>query len=273
MTRKIVRYLFLVCVTVVVIFPIVWLISTSIKNDVDIFAVPPILIPPHPTARSYAGLVANGLFAYLRNSAIVAVSTSVVSIVIGTLAAYSLARFKLPGKWSPRISFWVLSTRMFPPIVTIIPLFQMLRLLGLVNSKLGLVIAYTAFNLPFVVWMMRGFFAEIPKDIEEVAMVEGCTRMGAFLRTSLPLSIPGLAATAIFTLILSWNEFLFALIITQTTESATLPILVASRVGQYQILWGQMSASGVIAMAPVLAFAFAVQKYLVRGMSFGAVKG
>lgn len=273
MIGKVVRYVVLSVVLVIVIFPIIWLISTSIKNDVDIFAIPPILIPQHPTGQSYRGLVENGLFAYLLNSAIIAVSTSVVSIIIGTLAAYSLARFKLPGKWTPRISFWVLSTRMFPPIVTIIPLFQMLRLLGLVNTKLGLVIAYTAFNLPFVVWMMRGFFAEIPADIEEVAMVEGCTRMGAFLRTSLPLSIPGLAATAIFTLILSWNEFLFALIVTQTTESSTLPILVASRVGQYQILWGQMSAAGVIAMAPVLAFAFAVQKYLVRGMSFGAVKG
>ncbi len=273
MTGKILRYVFLILVMIVVVFPIIWLISTSIKNDVDIFAMPPILVPSHPTGKSYVGLVDNGLFAYLLNSSIVAVATCLVSIVIGTLAAYSLARFKLPGTWTSRISFWVLSTRMFPPIVTIIPLFQMLRVMGLVNTRLGLVITYTAFNLPFVVWMMRGFFAEIPRDIEEVAMVEGCTRMGAFLRTSLPLAVPGLAATAIFTLILSWNEFLFALIVTQTTQSATLPILVASRVGQYQILWGQMSAAGVIAMAPVLAFAFAVQRYLVRGMSFGAVKG
>lgn len=145
--------------------------------------------------------------------------------------------------------------------------------MGLVNTRLGLVIAYTAFNIPFVVWMMRGFFVEIPKDLEEVAMVDGCSRMHAFWRISIPLVIPGIAATAIFIIILSWQEFLFALILTQTGASATLPILVSSQVTQYQILWGQMGAAGTITMVPVLVFAFAVQRYLVRGMSFGAIKG
>ena len=134
-------------------------------------------------------------------------------------------------------------------------------------------LAYTAFNIPFVVWMMRGFFVEIPKDLEEVAMVDGCSRMRAFRSISLPLVVPGLAATAIFTIILSWQEFLFALILTQTSASSTLPILVSSQVTQYQILWGQMSAAGTITMVPVLIFAFSVQRYLVRGMSFGAIKG
>ena len=273
MTWKVVRIIMLLLLAVIVIFPVVWVISTSVKSDVDIFAIPPILVPQHPTDGRYVQLWTYGLLAYLANSVIVAISTAVVTIVIGTLAAFSLARFRLPGKWTARVSFWILSTRMFPPIVTVIPLFQLMRFLGLVNTRLGLVLAYTAFNIPFVVWMMRGFFVEIPKDLEEVAMVDGCSRMRAFRSISLPLVVPGLAATAIFTIILSWQEFLFALILTQTSASSTLPILVSSQVTQYQILWGQMSAAGTITMVPVLIFAFSVQRYLVRGMSFGAIKG
>ena len=273
MTGKVLRYLVLTLLGVVVVFPILWTISTSFKTDVDIFAIPPMMVPLKPTVSRYTQLATYGLFDYLLNSVIVAVSTAVTTIVLGTFAAYSLARFKLPGKWTAQVSFWILSTRMFPPIVTIIPLFQLMRLLGLVNTRLGLVIAYTAFNIPFVVWMMRGFFVEVPKDLEEVAMVDGCSRMRAFFRISLPLVVPGIAATAIFIIILSWQEFLFALILTQTGASATLPILVSSQVTQYQILWGQMGAAGTITMVPVLIFAFAVQRYLVRGMSFGAIKG
>jgi multiple sugar transport system permease protein len=273
MSAKILRYVVLLLSAVIVIFPVIWVVSTSFKTDVQIFAIPPILVPSHPTDSRYAGLWTYGLLAYLLNSLIVSISTAVVAIAIGTLAAYSLARFRLPGKWTGRVSFWILSTRMFPPIVTVIPLFQLMRFLGLVDTRFGLVIAYTAFNIPFVVWMMRGFFAEIPKDLEEVAMVDGCSRMRAFRSISLPLAIPGIAATAIFTLILSWQEFLFALILTQTSASSTLPILVSSQVTQYQILWGQMGAAGTITMIPVLIFAFSVQKYLVRGMSFGAIKG
>ncbi len=273
MTGKIIRYVVLVLSAVVVLFPVIWVVSTSFKTDVDIFAIPPQLVPAHPTDSRYTQLWTYGLLAYLLNSVIVAISTAAVAIALGTLAAYSLARFRLPGKWTGRISFWILSTRMFPPIVTVIPLFQLMRALGLVNTRLGLVLAYTAFNIPFVVWMMRGFFVELPKDLEEVAMVDGCSRMRAFFSISLPLVVPGIAATGIFTIILSWQEFLFALILTQTSASSTLPILVSSQVTQYQILWGQMGAAGTITMVPVLIFAFSVQRYLVRGMSFGAIKG
>jgi multiple sugar transport system permease protein len=273
MIAKIIRYLVLSLVAVIVIFPVVWAVSTSFKTDLDIFAIPPELVPQHPTGSRYAALWTYGLLAYLGNSVIVSVSTAVVTLALGTLAAYSLARLPLPGKWTARVSFWILSTRMFPPIVTVIPLFQLMRFLGLVNTRLGLVLAYSAFNIPFVVWMMRGFFVEVPRDLEEVAMVDGCSRMRAFRSISLPIVVPGIAATAIFTIILSWQEFLFALILTQTSASATLPILVSSQVTQYQILWGQMGAAGTITMVPVLVFAFSVQKYLVRGMSFGAIKG
>jgi multiple sugar transport system permease protein len=162
---------------------------------------------------------------------------------------------------------------MLPPIVTIVPLFLMLREVHLINSLPGLALVYTGFNLPFVVWMMRGFFQEIPKEIEEAALLDGETRMGALVRIVLPLVRPGLAATAVFCLIVAWNEFLFALILTQTESAMTLPVGIAARVTQYEIKWGAMSAAGVVAMLPVLIFATAVQKHLVRGLSLGAVKG
>jgi multiple sugar transport system permease protein len=268
------KYAVLLVVGGVMLFPIFWLVSTSFKNMVDIFAVPPIFIPATPTLDHYLNLfVEIQILKYIRNSLFVAVSTTLLALVTGTLAAYALARFKLPYNLNERLSFWVLSTRMFPPIVSIIPLFMLMKFLHLVNTKFGLVIAYAAFNLPFVVWMMRGFFQEIPHELEEAAMVDGDSRMSAFFRIVLPIAKPGLVATAIFTMIMSWNEFMFALILSQTRDAATLPIGVASRVTQYEILWGPMSAGGVVAVIPVLIFAFIVQRHLVRGMSFGAIKG
>jgi multiple sugar transport system permease protein len=197
----------------------------------------------------------------------------VAALLIGVPAAYGLTRFEWPHNWDNRIADWILSTRMLPPIVTIVPLFLMLREMHLINSLLGLAIVYTGFNLPFVVWMMRGFFAEVPREIEEAAMLDGESRAGALMRIVLPLVKPGLAATAVFCLVVAWNEFLFALILTQTNTAMTLPVGIASRVTQYEIKWGAMSAAGVVAMLPVLVFATAVQKYLVRGLSLGAVKG
>ena len=268
------KYLVLIVVTFLMIFPIFWLISASLKNPIDIFAIPPIFIPSNPTLDHYILLFFEAeIFKYIFNSIIVAVFTTCLTLSIGTLSAYSLARFRLPYKMNERLSFWVLSTRMFPPIVTIIPLFAMMKFLHLLNSRIGLIIAYAAFNLPFVVWMMKGFFQEIPQELEEAAMVDGDSRMTAFVRIILPIAKPGLIATAIFTLIMSWNEFMFALILSQTRAAATLPIGIASRVTQYEIQWGPMSAGGVIAVIPVLIFSFIVQKHLVRGMSFGAIKG
>ena len=204
---------------------------------------------------------------------IVAVCSTFCALVIGTIAAYALARLKMPGGLNRKLSLWILSTRMFPPIVTAVPLFLMMRDLHLLNTRLSLIILYTGFNLPFVVWMMRGFFVEVPRELEDAAMIDGDTRLGALRRVLLPLVAPGLAATAVFCLIISWNEFLFALVLTQTDAAMTLPVGIAGRVTQYEIKWGVMSAAAVVAMLPILIFAMAVQRYLVRGLSLGAVKG
>lgn len=256
------------------LLPVYWMVTISLKNEVDQFAVPPKWFVFKPTlAHYYDAFVERSFGQYLITSAIVAVLSTLCAIVLGTLAAYALSRFRLPRKLNTRLALWILSTRMFPPIVTAVPLFLMMRDVRLLDTMASLVIVYTAFNLPFVVWMMRGFFNEIPRDLEEAARVDGDSRLGALRRVLLPLVAPGLAATAVFCLIISWNEFLFALTLTQTDAAMTLPVGIAGRVTQYEIKWGVMSAAGVVAMIPILVFALAVQRYLVRGLSLGAVKG
>jgi multiple sugar transport system permease protein len=274
MFRRLTKYLIPIATLVVALAPVYWMITISFKREVDQFAVPPKWFAFSPTIEHYAdAFLARSFGQYLFNSLLVAASSTLCALILGTLAAYALARLHLPYRLDRKLALWIISTRMFPAIVTAVPLFLIMRNLRLVNTRLSLVIVYTAFNLPFVVWMMRGFFAEVPRDLEEAAMVDGDSRLGAFWRVSLPLVVPGLAATAVFCLIVSWNEFLFALVLTQTDDAMTLPVGIAGRVTQYGIKWGAMSAAAVVAIIPIMAFALSVQKYLVRGLSLGAVKG
>ncbi len=272
--RHLSRYLLIVLAVLIAVAPIYWMLTISLKLEVDQFAVPPRWFLFTPTLEHYRDAFLTRSFGqYLITSAIVALFSTFSALVIGTLAAYALARFKVPYRLDRKLSLWILSTRMFPPIVTAVPLFLMMRDLQLLNTRVSLVILYTGFNLPFVIWMMRGFFVEVPRELEEAALVDGDSRLGALRRVLLPLVAPGLAATAVFCLIISWNEFLFALVMTQTDAAMTLPVGIAGRVTQYEIKWGVMSAAGVVAMMPILVFALAVQRYLVRGLSLGAVKG
>jgi len=251
------------------LLPLYWLATLSLKREVDQFAVPPLWVSFQPTWAHYSDIFVNRNFGrYLWNSAAAASVSTLLALAMGTAAAYSLARRPRPG-----LAFWILSTRMFPPVVSIVPLFLMLRWAGLLDSIAALMLLYTAFNLPFVVWMMRGFFQELPPDLEEAAMMDGQTRLGALWRVVLPLVRPALAATAAFCLVIAWNEFLFALIVAQTDQAMTLPVGIAGRVTQYEIKWGAMSAAGVVAMLPVFLFAALMQKHMVRGLSLGAVKG
>ena len=272
--RRIAVYLALVGAAIAALAPVYWLLTISLKPEVEQFASPPHWLSFSPTLAHYAdAFVSRSFGRYLATSAVVAILSTVGSVTIGTLAAYGLSRFRMPLRLNRRLSLWILSTRMFPPIVSAVPLFLMMSGLGMLNTVAALVIVYTSFNLPFVVWMMRGFFEELPRELEEAAMVDGDSRLGALWRIVLPLVVPGLAATAVFCLIMSWNEFLLALVLTQTDAAMTLPVGIAGRVTQYEIKWGVMSAAGVVAMVPILIFAMSVQRYLVRGLSLGAVKG
>ena len=246
MLRTIFRYVALVAALLFALAPVYWMLTISLKTDVDQFASPPPwFVFPATVEHYYDAFVSRAFGQYLLTSAVVAVASTACALVIGTLAAYALARFQLPWKLDRKLSLWILSTRMFPAIVTAVPLFL----------------------------MMRGFFADLPRDLEEAALVDGDSRLGALVRVVLPLVSPGLAATAVFCLIISWNEFLFALVLTQTDAAMTLPVGIAGRVTQYEIKWGVMSAAASVAMIPILVFALALQKYLVRGLSLGAVKG
>jgi multiple sugar transport system permease protein len=273
--KKPIVFLSIVFAIFYTLFPFIYMISVSFKIRKDIFAMPPKYFNFEPTLYNYwfTFFYQIPFFKFMINSFIITSVSTIAALILGTLAGYSLARFRYPGNLKYHLSFWILSTRMLPPIVVVIPLFLFFSFFNLVNTKLALIIAYTAFNIPFVAWMMRSFFLDIPKELEESAMVDGDTRMGSFRRIILPLAKPGLAATSIFCLILSWNEFLFAVILTETEISNTVTFAIALGVTQYQSNWGYIAASATISVIPIIIFAFIVQKHLVRGLSFGAIKG
>jgi len=262
-------YAIIIFVVVVFLWPVIYLLMTSFKSRLDIYVMPPKFIFM-PTVEAWVlAFTKKPLFYYFMNSALIAVGSTAISLVFGTLAAYALARFRIPG--SKDISFFILSIRMFPPIAAAIPIFLIMKSVGLLDTRLGLIGAYTVFNLPFVVWMMREFIMAMPVEIEEAAMVDGLTRMQAFRRILLPLLRPSLVAVAIFCVIFSWSEFLFAFLLTQT-EAKTMPVSISEFITWREVTWEQVSAAGTALVLPVLVFSFFVQKYLVRGLSFGAVK-
>lgn len=258
----------IIIIVLALIYPIVHMILTSFKQPLDLFST---YVMFNPTLTNYIDLFRKlNLSKFFLNSIIIASSTAIISITVGSIAAYSFARFRFLGR--KFFLFLILFCRMMPPIGAVIPLFLMMRRWGLTDTYGCLIALYTAFQTPFVIWMMRGFFIAIPRELEEAAVIDGCTRLGAFLRVIVPVSRPGLAATGIFAFTLSWNEFLFALIFT-AMNTKTIPVVVPELIGEMGIYWGQICAAGTLAMLPILAFAFFAQRNLIRGLTFGAVKG
>jgi multiple sugar transport system permease protein len=251
-----------------------WMFMTSFKTEAEYFSYPPVFIPEDFSLRNYFNAMAfppegRGGLQGLRDSLIIALSTALVALIIGAPAAYSLARFRIGGE---NLSFWILSTRMFPPVASALPLFLIFKNLRLLDTHLALIIANTIFNLPFVIWLLKGFFEELPAEIEESALIDGCTYWGSFVRIALPLVTPGLMVTALFSFIFAWNEFMFALLLTRRSVR-TLTIIVPSLVGGHEILWGEIAAIGVIAIIPGVLLSIMLQRYLVRGLTLGALKG
>ena len=255
------------------LFPIYYMVTSSLKTHVELFQQPPTFLPLSPNLDGYIDLFANRQFGRALINSLIVVSASVLlSICIGTLAAYSLARFRLPFRLNGVLAFWILSTRMLPPIVTIVPMYQIINSLHLVNTYTGLVLVYVTFSLPFAIWMMRSFVGDIPVDLEEAAMVDGASRLQAFLRVTLPLSRPGLVATSIFIVIDTYNEFLFALILTNTPDVMTVSVATNGLIGRINVQWQAMNSGGTIAIIPIVIFALLLQRHLVRGLTLGAVK-
>jgi multiple sugar transport system permease protein len=257
---------------VATLVPFLWLVSTSFKRQVDYLAYPPKLIPPAWTLEGYRVLFQqNQLGHFFANSVVVTLVSTGLSVFLGAFAAYSLARARLPFKLNGIIAFWMLLTRMYPAIATAIPYFVIMRDLHWLDTRKALIVTYTAFNLPFVIWLLIGFYEELPPELERAAMVDGCNAWQRFWRIVLPLSGPALVATAILSAVLAWNEFLFAVMLTRL-NAKTLPVVMSGFITDKGTQWDQMTALGVITVLPVLVFALAVQRYLVRGLTLGAVK-
>ncbi|MGB9673400.1 MAG: carbohydrate ABC transporter permease [Anaerolineales bacterium] len=270
--RKIATLLIYILVLLAVVLslaPIVYLLITSFKEPQLTFALPPVWVFK-PTLQNYREVLAGGEFEkYFMNSFIVAVSTTFIALLVGGLAAYGFSRFRFRGAFWLRMSSLI--PQMLPPITIIVPLYVVFNGLGLLDTRWALIISYLTFTIPLAIWMMVGFFEDVPIELEEAAMIDGCTRPGALLRVSLPLAAPGLAATAILAFLYCWNEFLYAVILTGR-NARTLPVTITSFMTNKAILWGRIAASGSMVLIPVLIFALIAQRYLVRGLSRGAIK-
>jgi multiple sugar transport system permease protein len=270
--RRVVTSVVALLIVAVATVPLLWMVATSFKSNKEI-TQDGTLYPHGPTTENFQRLFGEINFdAYLRNSLIVTAASVLLSLVIGSLAAYAIARFRLWRRAERRVGVLLLTARMIPPIVLAVPIYLLILKLDLINSYLALILVYTGFNVTFVVWMMESFFREIPVELEEAAMVDGDSRMTAFRRVVLPLAAPGLVATAIFAVIVTFNEFLMALVLTATPDAETVPRGAATLIGRIAIDWGAMSAAGLIAALPIVIFALIVQRHLVRGLTMGALK-
>lgn len=264
--------LILIVLLIISVFPIVWIIGISLKTRTDIFAWPPRFIFFKPTLQNFRYVLfgQRSFTPFLVNSLVIASSSTIVAMVLGTTAGYALARTK--SKRAQNLSFYILSTRMMPPIAVALPFYMIMMRLGLIDTRLAIVMAHTTFNLSIVVWLTKGFFEELPEELDEAAQVDGCSPLQAFLRIMLPLAAPGLSASAIFCFIFSWNEFLYSLILSGY-RTKTLPVAIAGFQSSVGVRWGEMAAGCVVAIAPIIVFTIIVQGYLVRGLTAGAVKG
>ena len=260
------------------LLPLYWAAVTSIKPQEDLLVDPPVWWPHHPTGLHYTtALNAFRGWTGLKNSLIIGFATTALALVIGTSAAYSMARFRTGGK---HLAFWFLSQRLMPPVAIIIPVFLLYARytnewfgFSLVDTRVGLILLYTVFALPFTVWMMFAYFRQMPPELEEAALVDGCTRMQALWKIAAPLAAPGLVSAGAFAFILSWTEFLFALVLSRT-HAITLPVALAGIITGFQgNQYGEASALTMVSLIPALILGILIQRHLVRGLTLGAVQG
>jgi len=270
MVWQIVRPVLIGFVLAIFLIPIGAMILTSFKTQGDALSWPPKFLFK-PTLENYRNIFALYPFAdYLRNSVKVTLGATALSLLFGLPAAYALARFPIRRKED--VAMWFLSLRILPPIAVVIPFFIMLRNASLLDDPFGLMVIYLTFDIPFVVWVSRGFFREVPSELQDAALVDGCSEFGAFFRIALPLAKGGVAATAILTALFSWNEFMFALVLTSTERAMTMPVAVTLFIRETGIGWGNIGAAAVLMFLPMFVLTFAVQRHLVSGLSLGAVK-
>jgi multiple sugar transport system permease protein len=263
------RYGAAILLTLFFVFPVYWLFIISFKTPDEIFAYPPVWYPKSIQFANYRVLFKDGDAETVWNSLVLAGVSTVIAMVLGTICAYSLVRFKTGGE---NLAVWIISQRMMPPIAIVFPIFLLYVFFGWVDSFHGLIILYTAFSLPYVIWMMRGYIEDLPLELEESALVDGCTRWEVLWKVVFPMVRSGLFATAVFTFVFAWNDFLFALVLTRT-EVVTYTVQVTHYFGGQSNFWAKIAAMSVLGTIPVFFAVATLQRYLVRGISMGAVKG
>jgi arabinogalactan oligomer/maltooligosaccharide transport system permease protein len=276
--ERVLTHVILVIACVVAIFPILWIVSTSFKNQFDVFSTRIELIPPEPTLENYASLfdpasAAGGYFwNWFGNSLLIAVLTTILSVFLAATAAYALSRYRFLGK-RPITSFFLVS-QMFPAVILLVPLYQLLAVrAGLANTPWALILAYSTTAVPFCVLMLKSYFDTLPIELEEAGRIDGLGPFGSFYRIVLPLSTPGIAVTAFYAFITAWNEFLYAIVFLSKPEAFTMPIAVRLFINQFTQNWGGAMALSVIVTIPVVVFFYLAQRYLISGLSTGGVKG
>ena len=253
-------------------FPFFWMLSTALKPSGEVFATPPRLVPAHATLTNFGRVLLETNFpTYFKNSLVVSFATVALTLTVASAGAYGLTRFRFPGR--EKVAGLILLTYMFAPILIIIPFYILVKQLGIVNTHLALVLSYTTFCLPFCLWLLRAFFQSVPLELEEAALVDGAHRGRAVWHVVLPLALPGIIAAGIFTFILAWNDFLFALVLISSDELKTLPVGVNDLFNATIVDWGMIMAAGVMITVPTIGFFVAVQRYLVQGWGSGGLKG
>ena len=267
--RLVARYVIACLLVAIFVFPVYWLFIISFKTPDEIFAFPPVWYPDNIQFANYKVLFKDGDAWTVWNSLILAAVSTFFAMIFGTIAAYSLVRFKTGGE---NLGVWIISQRMMPPVAIVFPVFLLYVFFGWVDTYFGLIILYTAFSLPYVIWMMRGYIEDIPLELEDSALVDGCTRWEILWKVVLPMARSGLFATAVFTFVFAWNDFLFALVLTRT-EVTTYTVQVTHYFGGQSNFWAKIAAMSVLGTIPVFVAVATMQRYLVRGISMGAVKG
>ena len=262
---------FLILVCIYCLIPFAWMLSTSLKTESEAFRIPPTWIPLEPTIDSYVGIwVRKNFGIYFFNSAVISLATAVLSTFFGALAGYGFSRFFFKGRRF-LIGFF-LSTQMLPGVLLVGPYFKILSRFGLYDTRTGLIIAFLTICLPFSTWMMKGFIDKVPQELDQSAMVDGCSRMGIFFKIVLPIVAPGMVATILFAFLLAWGDLLWALCLTSSENMITVTLGIARTVGEFRIIWPMLMAGSLVGGMPAILLYIFLQRLLVQGLTAGAVK-
>jgi len=263
-------YVLLIIFIVITLFPLLWLLITSIKIPKDYYASPPVWLPSQVTIEHYKVLFTTyGAGPFIKNSIIIAAGNTILVLLLGIPAAYAIARHSIGGK---NFAFWILSQRMLPPVAAVIPLFMLFSKLRLIDTYTGLILTYSIFNLSFAVWMLIGFFRDTPQELYEAAMLDGCNEVQTIIKVILPIIAPGVVVVALFCFVFAWNELMFAMTFSRTNAKTLMMVIASTMQSPTGIFFGEAAGAAVIGLIPPFILTLFFQRYLVRGLSFGAVK-